>query len=72
MEPVIMANDDNVSMCDMYELHRGRECGFALMYWVFVIFSVYLTVLTAKESILVAIGIVTSAVSCVSVSNRRF
>lgn len=35
-------------------------------------FSVYLTVLTARESILVPIGIVTPVVSCVSVSSRRF
>lgn len=37
---------------------------------VCVFFSV--TILTARENILVAIGIVTSVVSCVSVSSRRF
>lgn len=72
-----MANDENASMCDMYELYRGRECEFTCAYihtshCVCVVFSVYLTVLTAKESILVATGIATCVVSCVSVSSRRF
>ncbi len=37
-----------------------------------VVVSVYLTVLSARGSIFVAIGIVTSVVFCVSVSSRRF
>lgn len=63
----------------MYELYTGRESEFAHMYicmshcvCVCEIFSVYLTVMTARESILVSIGMVTSVVSCVSVSSRRF
>lgn len=48
-------------------------CTFAcLTVRVWEIFSVYLTVLIARESILVPIGIATSVVSCVSVSSRRF
>lgn len=50
-----------------------RTCTFAcLTVCVCVIFSVYLIVMTARESILVSIGMVTSVVSCVSVSSRRF
>lgn len=39
---------------------------------VSVMLRVYLTVLPARKSVLVAIGSVTSVVSCVSVSSRRF
>lgn len=27
-----MSNDGNVSMCDVYELHRGQECEFVHTY----------------------------------------
>lgn len=52
---------------------KGVNVSFVLMYicmshWVF--FSVYL-ISTARESILLAIGIATSVVSCVNVSSRR-
>lgn len=64
-----------MSMCDMYEMYRACECEFVPMYICMshcVFFSVYLIELTARESILVAIGIISSVVSYVSVSSRRF
>lgn len=27
-----MANDEDVSMCDVYELYRGQECEFVHVY----------------------------------------
>lgn len=55
---------------------EGRDvslctCKFACL-TVSVMLSVYLTVLPARKSVLVAIGIVTYVVSRVSVSSRRF
>lgn len=64
-----------MSMCDMYEMFWACECEFVHMYICMshcVFFSVYLIELTARESILVAIGIISSVVSYVSVSSRRF
>lgn len=50
-----------------------RTCAFACLTVCVCVwfFSVYFTVLTARSSILVAIGIVISVVSCVSVSSIR-
>lgn len=58
--------------CDFVHMYICMSHIVCAAYFFFFCVCVCLTVLTARESILEAIGIVTSVGFCVSVSGRRF